>query len=204
MAVAPKVKFIDPGTLNEILAAKPTLTDEVDVEKWIELAIYEAASMLRKGEKRIEAVFHHRFLKNKKSAWKNDSVIVRFFGDDHVTRGQMMLTRKRIRRADRRVNKRLYIRLRSQSKASSANTLGRNTGGILTPRTFQLYPKWFELDQRRAAGTIIHELFHDWHGDHEVNGETAYTLAAVEQLARENPRAARQNPENYERFCLEL
>lgn len=206
MSIKPKVRFVDAGVLDEIIAKDHDgdIADETDVNVEVGEAVDEAARMLRKGKERVEAVFQHRRLKNKKAAWKNDPEICRFFGDTNVTRRQMRLVRRRLRRAHRRVTEgRLRIRLRSQSKATTNTTRGRNSGGITTPRIFQLYPNWFAFNQRVRGGVIAHELFHDWSKDHEHDGD-AYSLAAVEALARDEPKKARRNPESFERFCLAL
>ncbi|MFO6464560.1 hypothetical protein ACK8OR_09210 [Jannaschia sp. KMU-145] len=206
MGVRTKIRFVDAGVLDEIVAQDndADITDETDVMDEVQEAADEAGRLLGLGKRRVEAVFAHNRLKNKKAAWKSDPVICRYFGDSDVTRRQMRLVRRRLRRAHRRTTEgRLRIRLRSQSKASKTTTRGRNSGGVATPRIFQLYPRWFAASERARAGILAHELFHDWSKDHDVTGDP-YSIDNVLALARDEPKKARRNPENFEQFILAL
>ena len=207
----PTIRFVDSGVLDEITAHQPTLTTEQQVRDYMASAIELAEDMAHKGLERLDDVLEPRRKKDKRSAWQNDAVVTRWFGDDRPTVASIRGVRRRLARIrDRLESTRLTVRLRAQP-ANHPTRRGLNHGAGLTPRRFQLYSQWFQVglnDEERAA-IIVHELLHDRHIDHKVRDDdgvrkTAYGSRLAQLLAEDKPMQARRNPENFEQFVLDV
>ncbi len=164
--------------------------------------------MAKAGVDRLDYILAPKRSKNKKKRWKNDKIATAYFGSRQATVEQIKAVRRRLKRAHRRLaDRKLNIRLLPQSRASKSSTNGHNYGGPITPRRFVLFPNWFKKKSKEEkAAIIIHELLHDWFIDHKIKDggkrKTVYGSRLAKKLAKEKPRTARRNPENYEQFTF--
>ena len=208
----PKVK-IDSTALSEI-----SLTEE-NVIKEVEDAIRLAETIAEKGVTCFENILAKNKRKKKKEAWENDKWVKTFFGDSAPSIPQMRKTKRRIGRAHRRLaNTKLTIRVKPQPAGTS--TRAKNLGTVFSPKTFQLYPAWFDQlsaeydgnngsqtssdNKLRRASIIVHELNHDLFFDQKLNGNIVYGEELAKDLADQKPRKARKSSENFEWFCMRL
>ena len=198
------IKFID-DVENEIEAVASDLDAREKIRAGVSDAVQIAKEMAREAHSRVDAKMNHTWPRQKRRAWRNDQLLNDYFGDK-ATVVQIRAVRRRINRARRRLNAdKLRIRLLPQKRGTKSSTNGHNKGGPLSPRTFVLFPSWFGISGREERAAIVfHELLHDWHIDHKLNGRTVRGNIEAQRLADANPGKARRNPENYEHFALAL
>lgn len=197
------ILFIDSPD-GEIEAVEQQLDNRDDIRAGIGDAIRIAAEMADELHARVDRTMEPWRAKTKRERWRNDDLLTKYFGGK-ITVAQIRAVRRRINRAHRRLTSdKLRIRLLPQDRASSDTTNGHNSGGPFSPRTFVLYPAWFGWSRQERAAIVLHELLHDWHIDHKLNGEVVRGEAQADALARQDRGKARRNPENYEHAGLEL
>lgn len=146
--------------------------------------------------------------KKRKKAWRNNAHFVKWLGDGALTNAQIRRTRRRIRKLkDWLDNRRLrFIIIQHQSGDRSWACDQENQTVTLAysvipgpPLRIRLCPEWFNVDAKRRACTIIHELVHEMAKVHPI-GRTGpvKTREQAIDLAKSHPRRARRSPENYE------
>ena len=198
---SPKIKF-KKNALKELENAG---ISKSKAKSFIFAAVKQAEKIAKLGLNRVDKI-HQRKRSQRKSAWKNDSHVVTYFGKGALTIGQITATRRRIKRVHRRLSqKRLTIRVFPQSKAPSINTNAQNLGFVFSPKTFKLFTRWFiNNGDLQRAGIILHELNHDLFPDQRLDGETVYGEMLAKSLASRKPRRARRSAENHEWYCMRL
>jgi len=203
----PKIKFKDKVE-KEIQIIDPILTSREAITEALIVAIDLAEEITAKGLETLEDLLKDASDEEILKRWDDMKIGASFFGESCTVR-QIKKVKRRIKLIHRRLSKkRLRIRLKPQGKAPSKTTYARNLGSVLTPRSFSVYPQWFKQEKNGRAETIIHELFHDSAFDHKVKiGERdliAYGRYLALELAKENPKKARRNPDNYVEFCVKM
>lgn len=170
-----------------------------DAEAIIIAAVKDAEILARAGLQHLNRAWDRKRRK-RVEFWKNDPVLSEWFGSEKVTVRQIRVTRRRMRRVHNFLaNKRLRVRLKKQK---GANTNAHNYGGPFSPKTFVLFPRWFSKSAVERPAIIVHELFHEWFIDHKDKQGNKYGAEAARNIARQKPRVARRNPENYEHYVL--
>ena len=143
--------------------------------------------------------------RRRRAVWRGNPNIVRWFGNDHLSNDQMRSTQirmRRIRAEFARTVKFDLIHHQSGDRSWRCDEEGtRAVAAYCSPGTpIKLCPRFFELPARERAITIIHELSHkNGHTDHQGAGDPE----SAQQLAVDDSRCARRNPENYAGFCGE-
>jgi len=161
-------------------------------------------------------IWKKRWTKNKRKAWKKNATIVRWLGDDWLSRRQIRVVRRRIRRIERKLRrgiKFVIVQQQDGSKSYLCET-GDNAYANLSGIRVYLCPQFFTPNVGTGgpyarARTIIHELVHLLGWGHAVLdghwlGSNDQDKAVARDLARRRPIAARHNPVNYAWLLTEL
>jgi len=202
---APEVVFKHDVMREELRHAPYGLT-AAGVKTIVRDAIRLAERQAERGIDRVEAVLEESSREDMKRAWKQDALIVRYFGADRVTVENMKDVCNRLRRCHRRLSeKKLTVRVLPQSKAPDANVLAQNLGSVWSPKKFKVFASWFGKDEASRASIMIHELHHDLFLDQRIKHRgkrvPVYGELLAKKLARDHPAKARRSAENYELFC---
>ena len=143
-------------------------------------------------------------IRRRKSAWKANNTVVRWFGSRKASNLQIKRTRRRMGRIrdQFKVSLRFAIIQHQHGKKSFLCKKSQNRGAYTSPGTrIKLCPHFFTMGRKDRARLLIHEICH-LNGQIHRRGATDYDSA--KQLASEHPRAARRNPENYAQYCNEF
>jgi len=182
---------------QNILNAIGSLT-KGDVDNMIIESIAAAEEMATVGIDKIQEII----LMNRsrwKRTWNNDDLLVQWFGKVQKA-SHVKNVHKRLGKVHNRIaNHVLAIRVRPARRGSA-----QNLGTFLSPKTFMIRPAWIMEGQEERAGTIIHELLHEWFLDQKLDGETVYGDELAMRLASENPKKARKSAENYAQYCMDV
>ncbi len=180
-----------------------TVPDRDAVDAIIVADIARAQRMAAAGLRHLSAILGANTTDGKRERWRRDALAPVFFGKtSRVT--AMRSVHKRLERAHRRLrDNTLHIRMRPQS-VRPGGARGRNTGGFLSPRRFQLFPAYASRGAAQRAAIIVHELLHEWLIDHKIGSERVNDEASARRLASRDPEEARRNPENFEQFLLQV
>ena len=178
--------------------------DRGDVEAIITADIARAQRMAATGLRHLRAILGANRNAGKLDRWRRDALAPVYFG--RVSRvGQIRSVHRRLERAHRRLrDDRLHVRMREQRHGTTDTTSGRNVGGFLSPRRFQLFPSFAGLEPDDRAAVIVHELLHEWLTDQRIGDETVRGDSHARRLASRDPEKARRNPENFEQFLLQV
>lgn len=202
MALEPKIVDLTSEDVADISARNSSLSTAADIRSEIVASVDEAERLAKAARDRLARVWNKSSKRAKREAWCNDSAIVTYFGDKRLSVPQMQKTYKRAVRLYNRLNgKKMKIVVKNDSDAFS-HFAAQNLGGPLSPNRFKLFPKFFEGNDTENRGSIIlHELLHVWATDIGPEG-SEYGEENAKKLARERPKAARRNPENWQLFAL--
>lgn len=137
----------------------------------------------------------------RRSAWRANPEVVRWFGDDDLTNTQIRDTRRRMKKIRDEFRSNVRFTIIHHQSGDQSFLCDTSTVAYCSPGTpIKVCPNWFDADQQRRAGIVIHELSHK---NGHIHHRGATDPASAQRLARENPRWARRNPENFEGFCGE-
>ena len=179
------------------------MRDRDDLVEVLTADIARAQRMAAAGLRHLRAILGANRNAGIRDRWRRDALASTYFGATSSV-VSMEAVHRRLERAHRRLRDDvLTVRIRPQS-AAGENTNGRNTGGFLSPKRFQLFPAYARKTSAERAAIIVHELLHEWLRDADLNGQRVRGDNDARDLARANPRAARNNPENYEQFLLQV
>lgn len=139
--------------------------------------------------------------RRRKSAWRANAVVVRWFGSDDLTNRQIRNTRRRMRRIREEFERNVRFTIVQHQTGRRSYRCNNNTAAYCSPGTpIKLCPSWFSMSLQRRAETVIHELSHK---NGHVHHRGATDPASALRLALDHPRLARRNPENFEQYCGE-
>ncbi|SFQ12936.1 M35 family metallo-endopeptidase [Tranquillimonas alkanivorans] len=202
MALEPKIVNLTSEDVSDIAARNASFSSEADIRAELKASVEEAERLAKAARDRLAVVWNKSGKRAKRQAWCADSAIVDYFGDKKLSVPQMRKTYKRaVRLYNRLHNKKMKIAVKNDSDPYS-HFAAQNLGGPLSPNRFKVFPRFFEGSDTENRGSIIlHELLHVWAADIGPEG-SEYGEANAKKLARERPKAARRNPENWQLFAL--
>jgi len=146
----------------------------------------------------------------RKSHWRRDIRFVTWFGERKLTNNQIRLVRKRILKIQRWLTtKDLSIIIVHHQDGDQSFRCNQTATGSVTafarnylPLRIGVCPVWFsDLNTNERAGVLLHEMVHEIGFNHKRG---AVDSSTSQSLARNHPKLARKNPENYEHFFLEF
>lgn len=139
--------------------------------------------------------------RRRKSAWNNNPIVVRWFGSRKLTNRQIRRTRRRMERNRDEFRQTVRFAVIHHQSGGHSYRCDNETDAFCSPGTrIKLCPSWFGGRRRQRAKLIIHELDHK---NGHVHHDQATDPDSARNLARDDPRSARRNPENYACFCDE-
>lgn len=140
--------------------------------------------------------------RRRKDAWRHNADLVRWFGGDELTNKQIRATRRRMRKIRDEFRKDVRFTIIQHQTGDRSYRCNVNRAAYCSPGTpIKLCPVWFSMSARHRAEILIHELSHK---NGHVHHRGATDAATALRLAREHPRLARRNPENFEQYCGEF
>ncbi len=197
MAKVPKVTFKN-GSHKEIRKRNSSYHTKTQVVLDINNDLDLAQQMTDRGMKRLAHWLNHD---KPAKGFKKDPIASLWFGTDQVSATQIKKIRNRLRGVRERLKKKkMRVTCKKQPK-NNTKLRGRNVQPFAN--SFSLFP--FHFDKRykmtHRAALIVHELFHKrWFDATEgflFFGNPIYGKKKIEKLARDKPKKARQNPQNY-------
>jgi hypothetical protein len=139
---------------------------------------------------------------NRKDAWRANANIVRWFGSDKLTNDEIRDTRRRLRRVQEEFDDEVRFTIIQHQTGRKSFLCNNQAHAYCSPGTpVKVCPSFFlEGNRQQRAKLLIHELSHK---NGHVHHDGATDSASALQLALDDPREARRNPENYAGFCDE-
>jgi len=168
----------------------------------IENAILDGIARAKTGLTPLNEILKKKKRKNKISAWKNNALLVEYFGKKKIKPRHIKAVRRRLRRSKKRLEeKKLKLTIKKQSDAPKSSFIALNRGAFFSPNSFVIFATWFDKSAVHQATNLIHELLHDWLTDKKIDGKYARSQAQARKLAKKKPRKARRNPSNFQYYC---
>ena len=189
----------------------PITQEQIDK---IQKASDEAYAMVKKGANALENIYNQtgkrrKLRRKRRKAWNKNTRVKRWFGTGSLTTVQMKWTKERLVRLKRNLEGTVKFRIIQHQSGDrswlchdgSDPSLAYCSGGS----SIKLCPKFFIVSDRKRAKNVVHELCHHiamWHRRTGTGGRATDRKSAL-KLAKDYPKRARKNPENYEHFCNE-
>ncbi len=180
-----------------------TQTQQTDLRA----AASRARAMARKAEAVLNSIWAAKRTRRMRARWRGNADVVRWFGTKTLTRQQIRITRGRIRRIRKALDRGIWFVVVQHQEGKKAYVCD---GGAFAyayggSRIF-LCPPFFTMSVAEMSRTIIHELVHrlGWaHPRLPGTGKVSSTIAHAERagsLARRFPVRARRSPVNFAWF----
>lgn len=142
---------------------------------------------------------------NRKNSWRANATVIRWFGSDKLTNDEIRDTHRRLRKVREEFEDEMHFTIIREQTGRKSYRCDRYVGAYCSPgSSVKICPRFFILGpglRQRRARLFIHELCHKNFQLRHHNGAIDHSSAL--QLALDNPRAARSNPENFAGFCDE-
>lgn len=149
-----------------------------------------------------QAGWGRRRRESRREAWRANANVIRWFGTDDLTNDEVRDTRRRLRKIQEEFDDEVRFDIIQHQTGSKSYLCNQNVDAYCSPGTpVKVCPSFFtEGSRRERAMLLIHELSHK---NGHVHHDGATDSASAQQLAIDDPREARRNPENYAGFCGE-